>query len=152
MKLMKIYYCYKLRNIWNIKLVRYHTWRVAGTIVTRSCSVLAIACSNQSKVPPLHMHVGSDRLHTSHQEVGPCSTRGGSQGIYLILSYILHTPLQKRNPLWLLKLRGDVTRNPERGTSGPKKGHVSTKIFFLKKKRPYQHNALKPRVPNNSGH
>ena len=32
--------------------------RVAGTMVARSSSVRAIARSNPSQVPPLHMHVG----------------------------------------------------------------------------------------------
>ena len=32
--------------------------RVAGTMVVRSSSVHAVARSNLSQVPPLHMHVG----------------------------------------------------------------------------------------------
>ena len=32
--------------------------RVAGTMVARSSSVRAVARSNLSQVPPLHMHVG----------------------------------------------------------------------------------------------
>ena len=35
-----------------------HPSRVAGTMVARSSSVRAIAHSNLSQVPPLHMHVG----------------------------------------------------------------------------------------------
>ena len=38
--------------------------------------------------------------------------------------YTLHLPLQKANkvePTLALKSRGDITRNPKKGTSGPQK-------------------------------
>ena len=51
--------------------------------------------------------------NAGHQEVGMCSTRGGSQGK---LHYIhLHKKANKAEPTLALKPRGDVTRNPKQG-------------------------------------
>ena len=66
----------------NICLVRvsYSNNFRAGSLAS---SVGVIARSNPSQVPPLHMHAGSDWLCASYQEVGTCSTRGGSRGEYI---------------------------------------------------------------------
>ena len=70
------------------------------------------------------------------KEVGRCSTRGDPR------ECTLHSPPQKAEPTLALKTRGDVTRNQNRDTSGPKIGHayVSAKNFFQKK--------IKIQVPN----
>ena len=44
----------------------------------------------------------------------------------------LHKKVNKAEPTLALKPRGDVTRNPKRGTSGPQKGHMSAKNFKKK--------------------
>ena len=62
---------------------------------------------------------------TGCQEVGKCSTRGESWGMFITFT----SAMRIRQPTLALKPRGDVTRNPNRGTSGPKKGHVSAKNF-----------------------
>ena len=72
---------------------------------------------------------GQDRLRTSCQEVGKCSTRGGSRGI------LLHSPLQKVNkaePTLALNPRGDITRNPKQGYQWPPK---RTCVSAKKKKK-----------------
>ena len=89
--------------------------RIANTMVARSFSVLL----NLSQVPPLLMHVGKwlatlpVAKRSSHLapdvDLGECT---------------LHLPLPKVNkaePTLALKPRGEVTRNPKWGTSGPKK-------------------------------
>ena len=58
--------------------------RAAGTMIASSSSVRVIARSNPSQVPPLLMHVGKvTGCNAGCQEVSGCSTRGGSQGIYI---------------------------------------------------------------------
>ena len=54
---------------------------------------------------------GQDQLHASRQEVGKCSTRGGSQGTYITFA----SAMRIRQPTLALKPRGDVTRNPKQG-------------------------------------
>ena len=54
----------------------------------------------------------------SCQEVGRCSTRGGSQGMYYIH---LHKKANKAEPTLALKPRGDLTRNPKQWYQWPQK-------------------------------
>ena len=102
-------------------------------MVARSSSVRAIARSKPSQVPPLHMHVGSDRLRAGRQEVGKCSTRGESWGMYI--TFASAKIANKAEPTLALKPRGDVTRNPKQGYQWPQKGHVSAQKLLKKKKK-----------------
>ena len=72
----------------------------------------------------LHCHAGC-------QEVSRCHTRGESQG----MCNVTHMPplsSNKAEPTLALKPRGDVTRSPKQGISGPtKRTHV---LLKLKKK------------------
>ena len=52
---------------------------------------------------------------SGRQEVGKCSTRGGSQGMYITFT----SAMQIRQPTLALKPRGDVTRNPKQGYQCP---------------------------------
>ena len=59
--------------------------------------------------------VGTGWLRAGHQEVGKCSTRGGSRGTYITFA----SAMQIRQPTLALKPRGDVTRNPKQGYQWP---------------------------------
>ena len=84
--------------------------------------------SNPSQVPPMHMCMwGSDQLHNGHQEVGTCSTRGGSWGMYITFGSV--KKWIRQNPLWLWNPEEMSPEIQNRGTSGPQKGHVSSKTF-----------------------
>ena len=48
---------------------------------------------------------------------GKCSSRGGSQGMYIMFASAMRT----RQPTLALKPRGDVTRNPKQGYQWPQK-------------------------------
>ena len=77
---------------------------------------------------------GSDRLHADRQEVGKCSTRAESWGMYITFASAKKIA-NKAEPTLALKPRGDVTRNPKQGYQWPqKKGHVSAKNFKKKQK------------------
>ena len=77
---------------------------------------------------------GSDRLRAGRQEVGKCSTRGESWGMYI--TFASAKIANKAEPTLALKPRGDVTRNPKQGVPVPqKKGHVSAKYFKKKNKK-----------------
>ena len=65
-----------------------------------------------------------------HQEVGMCSTRCGSWGMYIILT---SAKVNKAEPTLALKPRGDYLRNTQEGASGPKIGHVCVSINIFKK-------------------
>ena len=58
---------------------------------------------------------GQDRLRAGHQEVGKCSTRGGSWGMYIAFT----SAMRIRQATLVLKPRGDVTRNPKQGCQCP---------------------------------
>ena len=73
---------------------------------------------------------GQDRLCASRQEVGKCSTRGGSRGTYITFA----SAMRISSPLWLWNPEETSPEIQNRGTSGPKKGHVSAKNFKKKKK------------------
>ena len=94
--------------------------RVVGTLVARSSSVRAVACSNLRQVPPLQACMwGSDRLHAGCQEVCKCSTRGESWGMYI--TFASAKIANKAEPTLALKPRGDLTRNPKQGYQWPQK-------------------------------
>ena len=63
---------------------------------------------------------GRDGHHPGNQEVGRCHTRGKSQGMCNVTRMPLLSS-NKAEPTLALKPRGDVTRSPNRGISGPKK-------------------------------
>ena len=65
---------------------------------------------------------GQDRLHAGHQEVGKCSTRGGSWGMNI--TFPSAKKRIRQNPLWLWTPEQTSPEIQNRGTSGPKKGHV----------------------------
>ena len=102
-------------------------------MVACSSSVRAVACSNLSQVPPLHMHVGSDRLRAGRQEVGKCSTRGESWGMYITCASAKIA--NKAEPTLALKPRGDVTRNPKQGYQWPQKKDMCPPKTLKKKKK-----------------
>ena len=70
---------------------------------------------------------GQDRLRAGCQEVGKCSTRGGSRGTYITFA----SAIQIRQPTLALKHRDDATINPKQGYQWPQ--HVSAKNIFKKK-------------------
>ena len=74
---------------------------------------------------------GSDRLHASCQEVGKCSTRGESWGMYITSTST--KIVNKAEPTLALKPRGDVTRNPKQGYQWPQKRTCVRQKLFLKK-------------------
>ena len=49
--------------------------------------------------------------NAGHQEVGRCSTRGGSQGMYI--TFASAKQVNKAESTLALKTRGDITRNPK---------------------------------------
>ena len=76
---------------------------------------------------------GSDRLRAGRQEVGKCSTRGESWGMYI--TFASAKIANKAEPTLALKPRGDVTRKPKQGYQWPQKGHVSAKNLKKNKKK-----------------
>ena len=86
---------------------------------------------NEPKISPARPdisinEIGQDRLRAGRQEVGKCSTRGGSQGMYITFT----SAMRIRQPTLALKPRGDVTRNPKQGYQWPQKRTcVRQKIF-----------------------
>ena len=74
---------------------------------------------------------GSGRLRAGRQEVSKCSTRGESWGMYS--TFTSAKIANQAEPTLALKPRGDVTRNPKQGTSGPKKRTCVLPKTFLKK-------------------
>ena len=65
---------------------------------------------------------GQDRQQAGRQEVGTCSTRGGSQGMCITF---VSTMQIRQNPLWLLNPEETSSEIQNRGTSGPKIGRVN---------------------------
>ena len=79
---------------------------------------------------------GSDRLRAGRQEVGKCSTRGESWGMYI--TFASAKIVNKAEPTLALKPRGDITRNPKQGYQWPQKRTcVSAKKKNLKKNQTY---------------
>ena len=79
---------------------------------------------------------GSDRLRAGRQEVGKCSTRGESWGMYI--TFASAKIANKAEPTLALKPRGDVTRNPKQGYQWPQKRTcecVRQKLLKKKKKK-----------------
>ena len=94
---------------------------------------------------------GSDRLRAGRQEVGKCSTRGESWGMYI--TFASAKIANKAEPTLALKPRGDVTRNPKQGYQWPQKRtcvYVSAKNFLKKKKRSNVDNKQPGRLHNGS--
>ena len=76
---------------------------------------------------------GSDRLRAGHQEVGKCSTRGESWGMYV--TFASAKIANKAEPTMALKPRGDVTRNPKQGYQWPQKRTCVRQKTLKKKKK-----------------
>ena len=57
-----------------------------------------------------------------HQEVSMCSTRGGSQGMYI--TFASAKKVNKAEPTLALNPRGDITRNQKQGYQWPPKKDV----------------------------
>ena len=96
--------------------------RVAGTMV---------ACLSSLRWLPFKSEGEVTGCEASCQEVSRCSTRGGSQGIYITFA---SAKVNKAEPTLVLKPIGEVTRNPKQDSSGPKKGHVYVSAKKLLKK------------------
>ena len=75
-----------------------------------------------------------------HQEIGTCSTRDGSQGMYITFTSTKKSIRQ--NPLWLWNPKEMSPEIQNWGTSGPQKRQVSAKNFFVKKKKKVQNLTL----------
>ena len=76
---------------------------------------------------------GSDRLRAGRQEVGKCSTRGESWGMYI--TFASAKIANKAEPTLALKPRGDVTRNPKQGYQWPPKKDMCPPKTLKKKKK-----------------
>ena len=76
---------------------------------------------------------GSDRLRAGRQEVGKCSTRGESWGMYI--TFASANIANKAEPTLALKPRGDVTRNPKQGYQWPQKRTCVRQKLLKKKKK-----------------
>ena len=85
--------------------------RFPGTTVALSSSMWVISHSNPSQVPSLHMHVRSDRLHAGCQEIGMCSIRGGSWGMYITFASAKSNP-EETSP----EIQNRVTNGPKKRT------------------------------------
>ena len=68
------------------------------------------------------------------QEVSRCHTRGESQRMCNIRTCTPLLSLNKAEPTLALKPRGDITRSPKRGISGPTKRTHVLQFFFKKTK------------------
>ena len=94
--------------------------RVAGTMVARSPSVRGITRSNPSQVP-----CGEVTSCTAGcQEVGMCSNRSESRGMYNIR---LRQVRIRQDQLWLSNPEETSLEIQNRGASGPTKGQLSAK-------------------------
>ena len=73
-------------------------------------SVYMIVRSIPSQFKPLQKNACREASgnHAGCQEIDRCSTRGGSQGMYITFA---STKANKAEPILDLKPRGDVTRN-----------------------------------------
>ena len=76
---------------------------------------------------------GSDRLRAGRQEVGKCSTRGESWGMYI--TFASAKIANKAEPTLALKPRGDVTSNPKQGYQWPQKRTCVRQKLYKKKKK-----------------
>ena len=85
---------------------------------------------------------GSDWLHTGCQEVGKCSTRGESWGMYI--TFASAKIVNKAEPTLALKPRGDVTRNPKQGYQWPQNRTCVCVHQKLKKKNNNNKQTKKP--------
>ena len=116
-----------LRSCWI-----YYNYSVAGSLAQWQrvrLLFVRLHVRNRAKSHLCTCMWGSDWLCAGCQEVGKCSTRGESLGMYI--TFASAKIANKAEPTLALKPRGDVTRNPKQGYQWPLKGHVSAKNFFL---------------------
>ena len=117
----------------NITLAEPGRWHNGSAFVFCSCN-----CTFETEPSP-HLCTcmwGSDRLCAGRQEVGKCSTRGESWGMYITFASAKIT--NKAEPTLALKPRGDITRNPKQGYQWPQKRTcVRQKLFKKTKKTHY---------------
>ena len=86
---------------------------------------------------------GSDRLRAGRQEVGKCSTRGESWGMYI--TFASAKIANKAEPTLALKPRGDVTRNPKQGYQWPQKRTCVRQKLFKKNKKKHEIHEIEHR-------
>ena len=75
---------------------------------------------------------GSDWLRAGRQEVGKCSTRGESWGMYI--TFTSAKIANTAEPTLALKPRGVITRNPKQGYQWPQKRTCVHQKTLKKKK------------------
>ena len=85
-----------------------------------------------SKYPWARYEPGRRPAMLSAKRSAMCSTRGGSEGMYITFASAMW--ISKIEPTLALKPRGDVTRNSKQGTSGPKIGHMCPPKILVEKK------------------
>ena len=73
---------------------------------------------------------GQDWQQAGRQEVGMCSTRGGSEGMYITFASAMRI---RQSPLWLWNPEETSPEIQNRGISGPPKGHVCPPKTLKKK-------------------
>ena len=74
--------------------------------------VIPVVFQSKYKLYPYFTFGKAGRL-----EVGKCSSRGGSRGMYITFA----SAMRIRQPTLALKPRGDVTKNPKQGCQWPQK-------------------------------
>ena len=73
------------------------------------------------------------RCHAGCEDVGRCSTRGGSQGMYITFA---SAKANNAKPTLALKPRGDITRNSKQEYQWPKnRTHVCVRQTTLKENK-----------------
>ena len=97
-----------------------------------SCNALQLPSKYKSEPSPTSADACGEvtGCTASCQEVSTCSTRGGSQGIYI--TFASTKQVNKTEPTLALKHRVDFQN---RGTSGLKIGHVPVKNFKKRRKK-----------------
>ena len=76
-------------------------------------STLVFCAGDPEPIPTSAQACGeATGCHAGHREVGRCSTRGGSQGMYITFT---STKVNKAEPIHVLKPRINVTSNPKHG-------------------------------------
>ena len=76
-----------------------------------------------------------------------CSTRGGSQGMYITFASAMRT---RQNPLWLWNPEETSPEIQNRGTSGLKIGHVNASDKKTKKKKKNINGKFKKAIATGS--
>ena len=109
-----------------------------------------VARSNPSQVPPLLMHVEEvTACDTGHQEVGTCSTSGGSQGMYITFT-TAKKKSNKAEPTPKLKTQRRCYPKSKIGVPlAPQKGNVCPPKTFKKNDEENLHMDNHVKCPNH---